>query len=102
VSNIIAPQFFLADQAPLYVLGFGAMMGSYVLAIFTIILYALYCWFENTRRDKKDSTGHQRVHADTDFRDMTDKQVRAPSLCEVRSMRGAHKLPEYSFPVCMG
>lgn len=39
VSNIIAPQFFKAHQAPLYPLGMGAILGSYVLSVITMGLY---------------------------------------------------------------
>jgi ACS family allantoate permease-like MFS transporter len=74
VSNIIAPQFFKANQAPLYPLGMGAVLGSYVLAMITIVMYAGYCWRENRRRDRIDADKGGRVHADTDFRDLTDKQ----------------------------
>lgn len=52
----------------------GAILGAYVLAIITIILYALYCFFENRRRDSIDSTRGERVHEDTDFKDLTDKE----------------------------
>ncbi|KAH8893996.1 MFS general substrate transporter [Thozetella sp. PMI_491] len=71
-SNIIAPQFFLSQQAPLYPLGMGAMLASYVLSIITILLYMGYCYYENRRRDRVDSTAGERVHADTDFQDLTD------------------------------
>lgn len=74
VSNIIGPQFFKAAQAPLYPLGMGAMLVSYALSIFTMILYMLYCWNENRRRNKRDDTAGQREHLDTDFRDLTDKE----------------------------
>jgi ACS family allantoate permease-like MFS transporter len=74
VSNIIAPQFFKSNQAPLYPLGMGAVLGSYVLAMITIVMYAAYCWRENRRRDRIDADKGGRVHADTDFRDLTDKQ----------------------------
>jgi hypothetical protein len=74
VSNIIAPQFFKAEQAPLYPLGMGAILGSYVLAMLTISAYAAYCWLENRRRDAIDSAKGERIHHDTDFRDLTDKQ----------------------------
>lgn len=74
VSNIIAPQFFKTDQAPLYPLGMGAILASYVLSMLTIIAYAAYCWKENCRRDKIDVGKDKRVHADTDFKDLTDKQ----------------------------
>ncbi|KAF5009778.1 hypothetical protein FDECE_4051 [Fusarium decemcellulare] len=74
VSNIIGPQFFKASQAPLYPLGMGAMLTSYVLSIITMALYMLYCWYENRKRDKLDQTAGQRVHADTDFQDKTDQE----------------------------
>ncbi|KAF2166005.1 hypothetical protein M409DRAFT_66912 [Zasmidium cellare ATCC 36951] len=73
-SNIIAPQFFIDSRAPLYPLGMGAILGAYVLAIITIILYAIYCFYENQRRDRIDSTRGERVHVDTDFKDLTDKE----------------------------
>lgn len=71
VSNIIGPQFFRADQAPLYPLGMGAILASYVLSMIIIILYAAYCWKENCR---KEATSEVAGSADTDFRDLTDKQ----------------------------
>jgi hypothetical protein len=74
VSNIIAPQFFKSNQAPLYPLGMGAILGSYVLAIITIVAYAAYCYYENRRRDQFDTDKDKRVHNDTDFKDLTDKQ----------------------------
>lgn len=72
ISNIIGPQFFKANQAPLYPLGMAAMLTSYGFSMVTIILYMLYCWRENRRRDAIDSAGGQRVHHDTDFQDLTD------------------------------
>jgi ACS family allantoate permease-like MFS transporter len=40
----------------------------------TMALYAAYCWWENKRRDPVDGQKDVRVHNDTDFRDLTDKQ----------------------------
>ncbi|EXJ91635.1 hypothetical protein A1O3_00185 [Capronia epimyces CBS 606.96] len=80
VSNIIGPQFFLDDQAPLYPLGMGAILGSYVLSFFFIIFYMLVCWRANKSRDARDAAGGEVNHRDTDFKDLTDKQniVSAP------------------------
>jgi ACS family allantoate permease-like MFS transporter len=50
----------------------GAILGSYVLSILTIVAYAAYCWWENRRRDAVDASVGERVHLDTDFKDMTD------------------------------
>jgi len=74
VSNIIGPQFFKTSQAPLYPLGMGAILGSYVLSIMTIGAYMMYCAYENRRRDRLDSAAGERVHKDTDFKDLTDKE----------------------------
>ncbi|KAI9729381.1 MAG: hypothetical protein M1834_006905 [Cirrosporium novae-zelandiae] len=74
ISNIIGPQFFKSDQAPLYPLGIGAILGSYVLSLTTIILYMMTCWFDNKRRDARDAAAGERLHADTDFQDLTDKE----------------------------
>ncbi|KAF4628945.1 hypothetical protein G7Y89_g9202 [Cudoniella acicularis] len=74
ISNIIAPQFFKASQAPIYPLGMGAILASYALSIITIAAYMLYCFYENKRRNALDSTAGERVHKDTDFKDLTDKE----------------------------
>ncbi|PGG97076.1 hypothetical protein AJ79_09350 [Helicocarpus griseus UAMH5409] len=74
ISNIIGPQFFKNNQAPLYPLGVGAILGSYVLSLILIVMFMVVCWAENCRRDRRDEAARERVHADTDFRDMTDKQ----------------------------
>jgi ACS family allantoate permease-like MFS transporter len=74
VSNIIGPQFFKTSQAPLYPLGMGAMLTSYVLSIITMALYMLYCFMENRRRDNLNGTTGQRVHRDIDFQDLTDQE----------------------------
>ncbi len=52
----------------------AAILASYVLAMVIIILYALYCWRENCRRDAMDGAAGEARHTDTDFRDLTDKE----------------------------
>ena len=74
VSNIIAQQFFKADQAPLYPLGMGAILGSYVLSIMTICAYMAHCAYENRRRDRLGSAAGEKVHKHPDFKDLTDKE----------------------------
>ncbi|KAK1657224.1 major facilitator superfamily domain-containing protein [Colletotrichum godetiae] len=75
ISNIIGPQFFKAAQAPLYLLGTGARPVSYATSIFTMGFYMLYCWSENRRRDRVDAARRgDRVHLDSDFRDLTDRE----------------------------
>ncbi|KAK8014293.1 transporter [Apiospora arundinis] len=74
ISNIVAPQFFLSGQAPVYALGITAILGSYVLSAISIVLYAAYCICENRRRERVDTVAEGRVHVDTDFKDLTDKE----------------------------
>ncbi|KAK8115710.1 hypothetical protein PG984_012212 [Apiospora sp. TS-2023a] len=74
ISNIVAPQFFLSRQAPVYPLGIAVILGSYVLSAAFIVLYAAYCIYENRRRDRVDEAAGERVHMDTDFKDLTDKE----------------------------
>ena len=52
----------------------GAILGAYVLALITIGLYMAYCAYENKRRNALDSAASERIHKDTDFKDLTDKQ----------------------------
>lgn len=73
-SNIVAPQFFLADQAPLYSLGIAAILGSYVLAMVTITLYAVYCWWLNKRNKLIAAAILEGTGVDNDYHDLTDKQ----------------------------
>jgi hypothetical protein len=49
----------------------GAILGAYVLAIITIVIYMAYCARENRRRDRNDAGG---AHRKTDFMDLTDQQ----------------------------
>ncbi|CZR56543.1 related to DAL5-Allantoate and ureidosuccinate permease [Phialocephala subalpina] len=72
VSNIIGPQFFKSNQAPLYVLGMASILGSYVLSLISILLYSSYCFVENEKRDRVDAARGETVHQDTDFKDLTD------------------------------
>ena len=69
LSNIVAPPFFKTEQAPLYALGIAAILGSYILSLITISLYAAYYAYENRRRDLADDAIGERVHLDTDFMD---------------------------------
>lgn len=77
VSNTIGPHLFKAKQAPLYLLGMGAILGSYVLSILTIVLDMTYRWNENRQRDRAAAAVEgdcQEAQLDTDFMDLTDKQ----------------------------
>lgn len=100
VSNIIGPQFFKTSQAPLYPLGTGAILGSYVLSLMTISAYMFVCWSENKRRDAHDATAGEIVHHDTDFRDMTDKQNPVYHSFQI-SIRLVLTWMFIAFPICL-
>lgn len=72
ISNIIGPQFFKTSQAPFYPLGVGALFFSYGASVLLILSYMAYCHLENKRRDRLDTAAGERVHSDTDFKDLTD------------------------------
>ena len=55
-------------------MGMGAILAGYVLAIISIALYGFYCYWENCRRARIDDARGERVHVDTDFKDLTDRQ----------------------------
>lgn len=52
VGNIIGPQFFIASQAPHYLLGIGAMLCCFAIMTVTGILYFVVCFMSNKHRDK--------------------------------------------------
>lgn len=58
----------------MYTEGMGGILASYCLAILSIAAYGAYCFFENRRRDRLESARSERVHEDTDFKDMTDRE----------------------------
>ena len=59
---------------PLYPLGVGALFFSYAAAVILILMYMAYCNFENKRRDHLDVSAGERIHIDTDFKDLTDQE----------------------------
>lgn len=74
VANIVAPQTFLASEAPHYSTGFNAIAGFESAAIVIMILYIVGVNWENRRRDRlhgpvgADST----IEAEESYKDLTD------------------------------
>lgn len=56
VAQIIAPQVFLASEAPSYPTGYNAILSFEVVAICCLAVYAVGCNIENRRRDKIEGT----------------------------------------------
>ncbi len=54
LGNIIAPQFFIASEAPGYHTGYNAILSCIVIAIVALIVYAVGLRWENSRRDKSE------------------------------------------------
>lgn len=74
VSNIIAPQFFIASQAPSYPTGYHSILGFTTAALVCIIIYGTGCYLENERRDKKYGKPEDNLDPEADALDLTDKQ----------------------------
>jgi hypothetical protein len=55
VANIVAPQFFIASEAPGYKTGYSAIMGFLAVGICMLIVYAVGVRFENAKRDKREA-----------------------------------------------
>jgi len=55
VANIIAPQFFIASEAPGYRTGYSAIMGFLVLGICMLALYGFGLRMENKKRDRMEA-----------------------------------------------
>ncbi|EMC99244.1 hypothetical protein BAUCODRAFT_65035 [Baudoinia panamericana UAMH 10762] len=71
-GNIIGPQTFRADQAPVYTGGTVAMIVCYVIAILCILAYGAACHISNKRRAEEIAAG-----SDQDWLDLSDKENRS-------------------------
>lgn len=71
IGNIIGPQTFRENQAPVYTGGTIAMIVCYVMAIALILVYGLICRSSNTKRADEIVTA-----GEDDWLDMTDKEIK--------------------------
>ncbi|RSM10004.1 hypothetical protein CDV31_007410 [Fusarium ambrosium] len=74
-ANMIGPQVFFIREAPNYPTGYNTLLGFEVAAICCITAYAVGCFMENRRRDRKEGTNVS-VGADEQFGDLTDYEKR--------------------------
>ncbi|KND90052.1 putative transporter [Tolypocladium ophioglossoides CBS 100239] len=78
IGQIIAPQFFLAQESPSYPTGFRAFYVSTGLMIAILVVLYIYLRRENHRRDKSGATVNLEQVADsTAFLDLTDREQEA-------------------------
>lgn len=73
VSNIIAPQFFISSEAPLYPTGYNAILGFTVASFTSICIYGTGCYLENNKRQKLYGNPEDNID-ETDALDLTDIQ----------------------------
>lgn len=74
VSNIIAPQFFIAKEAPDYKTGFNAILAFISVGIAVILIYGAGCIYENKKRDARYGEPSTDYNPEEDSLDLTDKQ----------------------------
>ena len=73
-GNIIGPQTFREEQAPVYTGGTIAMIVCYVVAMICVLAYGFLCHLSNQQRKE---TIESELAADQDWLDMTDKENKA-------------------------
>ncbi|KAG7834790.1 hypothetical protein KL943_003174 [Ogataea angusta] len=83
LGNLIGPQFFIDSESPTYHTGIKAMLAACVIMFFCVTAYALLCYLENKRRDRKHELDGGvpltveeviRVGEEVDEHDLTDVQ----------------------------
>lgn len=72
VGNIIGPQTFRANQAPVYTGGTVAMIVCYVVAIAMVLTYGALCWRSNSAR--KEEIQREKELNERDWLDLTDRE----------------------------
>ena len=78
VGNILGPQVFRAEDAPMYHKGYIGLLASLVVGAISISAYGLLCKMENRRRDKVQGGGpvqqtEEEMRQEA-FSDLTDKE----------------------------
>lgn len=76
LGNIIAPQFFISTEAPGYKTGYNAILACIVIAIVSLIAYAVGLNLENKRRDRIEGGQVGEVSNEEALEDCTDREKR--------------------------
>ena len=74
VGQVVAPQLFLAKEAPVYETAFRASFICFALCIVFTIALRYYLIWENKRRDRMALAETETAGSNDEFLDMTDKQ----------------------------
>lgn len=76
VGQVVAPQLFLSEEAPVYETAFRASFTCFALCIALSVVLRFYLIWENKRRDRLASEEPQAQTVESEFLDLTDKQQR--------------------------
>lgn len=84
VGNLIGPQSFRATEAPNYHTAYTVMLVGYCCSIGLLALYGFLCWRDNKRKEIQErewraAGGDSEQDVAEEWKDLTDKQVSAPS-----------------------
>ncbi|KAJ4362257.1 hypothetical protein N0V83_010350 [Neocucurbitaria cava] len=74
VGQVVAPQLFLSDEAPVYSTAFEAAFSCFALCIVLSVVLHFYLVWTNNKRDKLASVDPQAESLESEFLDLTDKQ----------------------------
>ncbi|EOO02303.1 putative pantothenate transporter protein [Phaeoacremonium minimum UCRPA7] len=74
VGQVVAPQLFLAKEAPVYETAFRASFICFALCIVFTIALRYYLIWENKRRERMALAETETAGSNDEFLDMTDKQ----------------------------
>ncbi|KAF4121421.1 Major Facilitator Superfamily [Geosmithia morbida] len=74
VGQVIAPQLFLAEEAPVYETAFRASFVCFALCIVFTIALRYYLIWENKKRDRMAAEVTEAAVEQDEFLDLTDKQ----------------------------
>jgi ACS family allantoate permease-like MFS transporter len=74
IGNIIAPQFFITSQSPGYATGYNAILACMVIAIASLVVYAVGLMLENKRRDVVEGEQQGELQNQDALEDCTDRE----------------------------
>ncbi len=80
-GNLIAPQTFLAKEAPTYSTAIVVMLVGYIVSLLLIIAYGFVCWRDNKKKVlqqaewEREHAGEAQGVIGDEWRDLTDKKV---------------------------
>ena len=77
VGNVIGPQLFMAEEAPVYQTGFLSIMICYAIGICACVVLRLYLIWCNEKRDRlvgEANANQTSVESTSSLTDKTDKE----------------------------